>query len=377
MARLKLLVRHHDFDAAGFLVHHHLGHFGGRQRVHHEGRGLRRPGDDVDLFALQLLHHRLHAAAAHADAGADRVDRAVAADHRHFRPAAGIARDRLDLDDAVVDFRHFLGEQFRQEAGMRTGEKNLRPARFLAHIIDVRTNPVAVAKTLAGDQLVTAQQRLGPAEFDHQVAVLGALHHTVDDFADAVLELVVLPLALIFAHPLHDHLLGGLRRNAAEIDRRQRIDDELADIDVRLELAGNVDGDLGFLVLHRLDRFGPARQPHVAGLAVDRGADVLFMPILRAASLLDGLLHGLQHFLAVDVLLARDRVGNQKKFGAGDCGVHDDLCQLVRVGVELASIRASVSTSLARRISVIGKAISVPSSRRRRAAVGSAPSTMP
>jgi hypothetical protein len=27
------------------------------------------------------LHHGLHAAAAHADAGADRIDRAVAADH--------------------------------------------------------------------------------------------------------------------------------------------------------------------------------------------------------------------------------------------------------------------------------------------------------
>ena len=72
----ELLVRHHDLDAAGFLVHHHLGDFGRRQRVHHEGRGLRRPGDDVDLLALQLLHHRLHARAAHADAGADRIDRA-------------------------------------------------------------------------------------------------------------------------------------------------------------------------------------------------------------------------------------------------------------------------------------------------------------
>ena len=72
----ELLVRHHDLDAAGFLVHHHLGDLGGRQRVHHEGGGLRRPGDDVDLLALQFLHHRLHARAAHADAGADRIDRA-------------------------------------------------------------------------------------------------------------------------------------------------------------------------------------------------------------------------------------------------------------------------------------------------------------
>jgi hypothetical protein len=34
-------------------------------------------------------HHGLHARPPHADAGADRVDRAVAADHRHLGAAAG------------------------------------------------------------------------------------------------------------------------------------------------------------------------------------------------------------------------------------------------------------------------------------------------
>ena len=36
----QLLVGHHHFDAAHFLVQHHLGDFGRRQRVHHEGRGI-------------------------------------------------------------------------------------------------------------------------------------------------------------------------------------------------------------------------------------------------------------------------------------------------------------------------------------------------
>ncbi len=39
------------------------------------------PGNDVDLLALQLADDGLHAAAAHADAGADRIDRGIAADH--------------------------------------------------------------------------------------------------------------------------------------------------------------------------------------------------------------------------------------------------------------------------------------------------------
>ena len=37
------------------------------------------PRDDVDLFALKFVHHGLNPAAAHTDAGADRVDRVVIA----------------------------------------------------------------------------------------------------------------------------------------------------------------------------------------------------------------------------------------------------------------------------------------------------------
>src|SRR3546814_4817858 len=80
--------------------------------------------DDVDLFALQLADHRLDPAAAHADAGADRIDAAVVGDDGDLGPAAGIARHRLDLDDAVVDLRHFLAEQLGHEVvrGARSEE---------------------------------------------------------------------------------------------------------------------------------------------------------------------------------------------------------------------------------------------------------------
>ena len=96
----------------------------------------------------------------------------------------------------------------------------------------------------------------------------------------------------------------------------------LAGLDFRLELAGDVQRDLGVLVLHMLDRFGPAAQADFARLAVDRRTDVLFMPVLRAASLLDGLLHGFEHFLAVDVLLAGYCIGNQQQFGTCNRRVH-------------------------------------------------------
>ena len=84
-----LLVGDDDLDPLGVGVEHDLADLGRRQRVDDEGRVVGRPGDDVDLLAAQLLDHRLDAAAAHADAGAHRVDAAVLGDHRDLRPAAG------------------------------------------------------------------------------------------------------------------------------------------------------------------------------------------------------------------------------------------------------------------------------------------------
>ena len=77
----QLALGHHDLDAVGIFVEHDLGHLGRRQRVDDEARRIRVPLDDVDLLALQLVDDGLHARAAHADAGADRIDRGILGDH--------------------------------------------------------------------------------------------------------------------------------------------------------------------------------------------------------------------------------------------------------------------------------------------------------
>jgi hypothetical protein len=127
----QLLVGHHDLDALGVLVENDLGHLGGLQRVHEEGRRILVPRDDVDLLALKLVDDRLHAAAAHTDAGADRVDGVVVGNHGDLRAAAGVAGHGLDLDDAVVDLGHFhleqLGHEFRR--GAATGRSAARAPR--------------------------------------------------------------------------------------------------------------------------------------------------------------------------------------------------------------------------------------------------------
>src|SRR3546814_15139485 len=85
-------------------------------------------------------------------------------DDADLRAAAGIAGDGLDLDDAVVDFGHFLREQLLHELAVRAAEEDLRAAAFAAHAGNDRAHPVADAKHLARDLLVAADHAFSPAQ---------------------------------------------------------------------------------------------------------------------------------------------------------------------------------------------------------------------
>src|SRR6202021_198307 len=187
------------------------------------------PLDDVDLLALQLGDHRLHPRAAHADAGPDRVDRRVVGDHRHLGAAAGVTRHGADLDHAVVDLGHFLGEQLGHEAAVGARQHDLRPLGLAADVVDVGADPVADLEGLARDRLVAAHDAFAAAEVDDDVAVFDPLGDAVDDLAGAVLEFLELALALGLAHLAGDHLARGLGLHPAELERRQYLFVGLAD----------------------------------------------------------------------------------------------------------------------------------------------------
>ena len=312
-----MIVGHHDLDAPLLLVHHHLGDLGGCQRVHYEGRGVLRPRDDVDLLALQLRHDSLDAAPAHADARAHGIDAAVVGDDGDLRAASRVTRDCTDLDDAVVDLRDFLGEELRHVLRMGARQEDLRTPHFLAHVVDIGAHALPLTEGLARQELVAAQDRLGATQIDDHVAELDALHQAVHDLADAVLVLRVLALTLGVAHLLHDHLLGGLRGDAAEIDRRQRIRDEVADLGLRIEPARLDERNLRRLVLHGILHLAEAHQADLAVLAIDLGADVVLLAVLRASRLLDRLFHRDQHLVAIDALVARDGVRDLQQLGSG------------------------------------------------------------
>src|SRR5689334_25235423 len=98
---------------------------------------------------------------------------------------------------------------------MGAGEENLRTTGLAAHVENIGADAVAVAEHLARQHFVAADDGFAAAEIDDDAAIFDALDDAVDDVADAILELLILPVALGFAHLLHDHLLGRLRGDAA------------------------------------------------------------------------------------------------------------------------------------------------------------------
>src|SRR5205085_3608852 len=123
---------------------------------------------------------------------------------------------------------HFLGEQLLHEIGVGAAEEDLRAARFAADRHDQRADAVADADHLARDLLIATDDAFGAAEVDDNVTELDALDDAGDDLGDPILELFILTLALGIADLLEDDLLGGLGGDPAELDRRKRIDDEIA-----------------------------------------------------------------------------------------------------------------------------------------------------
>jgi len=228
---------------------------------------------------------------------------------------AGVAGSGLNFDDAIVNLGHFLREQLLHELGVGAGQEDLRAAGLAANRHDQRTDAVADADHFARDLLVAADDTLGAAQIDDDVAELDALDDAGDDLVGAVLELLILALALGIADLLEDDLLGGLGGDAAKLDRRQRIDDEVADAGVLLELLSALQIDLLEVIFGFLDDFEHAPQAKVAGFAVELGADVILGAVAGAGGALDGVLHRLNDDALVDQLFARDGVGDGEQLG--------------------------------------------------------------
>ncbi len=219
-----------DVHAVPFLVDDDAGDLRRRKRVDHQlGRVLGKQ-DDVDALAGELVGHRGHARTAHADAGALRIEPRIVRLHRDLGAHAGVARRRLDLDQAFFDLRDLELEQAHDQIGRDARQQELRAARLRLDLDHVGANAVADAQILLRDQLIARNHAFDPARFDDHVAALDALDRPGQQIVVAVEEIVEDLLALGVADLLQDHLLRRLRADAAEFDGLERLLDHVAQL---------------------------------------------------------------------------------------------------------------------------------------------------
>ena len=300
------------------LVDQNTRDFGGGQGPDNELRRVLRPEHDIDALPGQLLRHRLHPRAAHADAGPDGIDAPVPGMHGDLRANARVARGRLDLEQPLLDLRDFQAEQLDDELGRGARQHQLRPAHVAVDAHHVGAHAVAHPEVFLGDHLVARQHGLDPPDLEDRVAALDALDRAVDELLSAGEEIVQQLLALGVADPLQDDLLRRLRADAPEVDRLQGLLDVVLELDVRVLLLRLGERHLLRGVFHGLvgDDLPAAKRFEIARIAVDRDADidVLGKTLLRRRG--DRHFQGAEHDFLVDVLFPRKRVGLEQQFAA-------------------------------------------------------------
>ena len=211
---------------------------------------------------------------------------------------------------------------------MRARQKNLRPALFAANVIDIGAGAITGPENFARDHFVTPYRRLAASEIDDHIAKFHPLHDAVDDIADPVLVLLILPVALGFADLLNDHLLGRLRGDPPEIERRQGFRDPIAGLRRRVFLARLVDRDLSGVVLDLIDDEEQAGKPDLSGFWIDFGANLGLLTVAGPRGFLNGVLHRGENDLPIDRFFPRDGIGDLQEFEPIGADCH--LCLLFR-----------------------------------------------
>src|SRR5262249_22581421 len=236
------------------------------------------PVHDIDFFAAEFLHHRLHSGALHADARAYGIDIRIVRSHSDFGPATRFPRRTFHFDDAFVNFGDLLGEQLDQPAWVGARWNDLRPSAGDLYADDVSPDAVALPVPFARHLLLFGKDCIGTAKIDNDVTLLETLDDAVDKLPFATLKLVVDNLPLGIPQSLDNVLFGGLRGNSPEQARIELAQQFVANLRIGIEIFLSVgQGNLrGFVLDLGNDSFS-LEQLHFADLRVELCLDFSLM----------------------------------------------------------------------------------------------------
>jgi len=161
-----------------------------------------------------------------------------------LRANARIACGSPDLDQPLFDLGYFELEQPHDELGRNPRQDQLRAFCRTVDLHHVSAHAIADAEHFLRDQLIARDHAFDAAGLDDRVAALDALDRPREQVVFAFEEVVQDLLALGIADLLQDDLLRGLSADAPELDRLERLLDDVAQLERGIAQSGIGDRDL-------------------------------------------------------------------------------------------------------------------------------------
>ena len=157
---------------------------------------------------------------------------------------------------------------------MRARDVHLRAAALAGDFQHVDLDAVVDGKFFIGHLLVGLDDALRAPQLHIDVAVFHALDDGGEDLVFLLAVFVVDHAALGLAQMLHDHLLGGLRGDAAKVAGRDGHFHQVAHLVAAVDLAGLLKRHLALGVVYFLDHRLAREHLDLALVAVDGGAHI-------------------------------------------------------------------------------------------------------
>jgi len=158
----------------------------------------------------------LHARAAHAHAGAHRINVLILGPNRDLAALARFAGHTDDVDEPFGNFRHFHFKKGFQKRGVCARQDDLRPFRVFFHLEEIRANAFAAFVGFAVNLFRGRDHAFRSSQVHNDVAAFEPLDKAVDQFSLTVFIFVIDIVALRVFNPLDNDLLGHLHGDAAE-----------------------------------------------------------------------------------------------------------------------------------------------------------------
>ena len=244
-----MIVRHNDKKKSVLLIDNNHGHFSRCQGIIDIFSGIGAPGNDIDPFPLQFLHHILYPRPLQADTGSHWIDIGLNGRHGDLGAKTGLPAASHYLDDTLGNLRDFQFKELHKKLVAGTTEQQLRIPAFLAYFQQIGTNTITLLERPFGDLSLPGQDRIGSSQVDDHFPPFKTLDNTIDDGSLAITKHIIDNFALGIPHPVNNHLFCRLGGYPAEIGYIIKFLAEIIfQLNLRIQLPCLVQGNFRFLI---------------------------------------------------------------------------------------------------------------------------------